>query len=241
MAAFSDQFIRHDPWLIEGGGPLAAIVDSMAYDAQNFLVQNRTRSEIISVCQQVERVLNMHTRKRAKDVSASSAEFNLLQLALHGGPVVFSDLPDQMSPGEPYAILALWKLADVVDIFDRKAILDPVDDTELWDEANEVLGIANKALQICAMHLGQIMMKFRVKKSEARKKSEVARQIVRVRWKDRDEHLRYALSLIPKFEFKSRIKVARAIADEIDAKFGRTYGDEIVDGWLKDTNWSKTI
>lgn len=133
----------------------------------------------------------------------------------------------------------LWKLIDALDICDWP---DGQSDHPIGViSINECVAMASSTLISAYRIAGQRHQAVTSELKEFKSRSNRSRELVRIRWRERDEHYRFAESLIPRFKFKKRIEVARAIADEVQAEYGKAYGEEIVDGWLKAMNWKTTI
>jgi len=237
MAAFIDQFDRHDPQTFTGFGPLRILVSSMADEARSYLFFEHSPVEFKDACRKFEQDSAKEELDPMWRLNKEIGERPIF------GHLIFRDGGLRLDSGaffpgwEAYAVFALWKLIDSCDAMgDSSALSWNTSKTNLV-EANKSLALAFKALQLCAV----AAIKFAVDASlyvdlvEAR--SEMARQNVRGRWKTRDAHLTFALELSPSIKEKHRVEVARKLADAIDAKFNKRYGDDIVDGWLKKSGW----
>jgi hypothetical protein len=165
-------------------------------------------------------------------------EFNLLQMDLsEEAEPLCTGLLEAVKPWEVYAMLAMWKLVDVCDIFNGRSQLDEFDDHEQWDAANENLAVAYKALQIAASIVGNRISGARVRKDVAKRKSDQGRVNIAPRWGSRPMHIEFALSLVPAFKTQFRIESARKITKAVNAKFGKTYRDSSIDRWLEAAGW----
>jgi hypothetical protein len=67
--------------------------------------------------------------------------------------------------------------------------------------------------------------------------SNIGSNSVRSKWKHRDIHLNFALSLAQNVHFTSRAETARHLADAVFNEFKKRYTDETVDRWLKKAKW----
>ena len=233
MAAFTDQFSCFDPLAFESFGTFEILISWFAADARALLSPALSVAQLIQVGQQLDAVIAERIPSGPR--RSAVALDDLFAINDSNSPVELGDrLPFTVKPWEPYAVFSLWKLID--------ALVDSEIEHSLANSSvNANIVMAANALQCAHRIAGERFGTARNKLSEFESRSNQSRKSVRVRWQERDAHHQFALSLIPKYEFKQRIKVARAINDEIQNTYGKSYGDEIIDGWLKESNWSKRI
>lgn len=236
MPEFISQFSRVDPLEFKSFGTFDFLISWFASDARALLVPGRSVEQLTLIAQELEAVITECLQGEPKRNETTLDD--LFVINDPSAPLDISErLPFPVKHWEPYAVFSLWKLIDALEI---SGWPDGGCDHPMAVAAiNSNIVMAANALQCAHRIAGQRSGTITNKASEFESRSNQSRQSLRVRWQDRNEHLRFALSLIPKFEFKSRAKVARAIADEIQEEYGCTYGDETIDKWLKDANWSK--
>ncbi len=239
MAAFSDQFSRLNSLKFDSAGPFSAVISWLVTEAGTFLA-DLTGEQLNQIAQQLELLA----------VKSLPIGQSRIDSAMHDWDAV----KDQLAPFElgvcvPFsaerwevlATFSLWKLIDVHDLSESG------DDPLIVPSVNVNIIMASTALmdahRYAGQRLGNASAGVAAHESRMRKfqfRSSQSRDAVRLRWKDRDEDYALALSLIPKFKFKRRIEVARAIADEMQGKCKKTYGEERIDEWLKDSGWKAT-
>ena len=226
MAIYFDQFDRVDPFEFKSDGEFNSLINALAADARSYLHHKTTVAVIIATCRCLEHELDQLA------VSGSDRDQSLLEalsapdeLALRKGRYLFKNVPSCLTMWEPFAILALWALVDVMDASSR-------DDS---GAAASSLVLATKALQACSIVFGATLARdyIRIGRSEKTSAS------INTRWERsaRTVHWLFAMELAPTILERDRLEVARQLADAVYAKFGKQYADETVNDWLIADGW----
>ena len=232
MTAFTDQFSKYDPRAFKPSGDFEILISWFASDACALLRSELSLAQLEQVAVCLDNYIAGYLPPGPRRSAVALDE--LFTINDPSEPLILAGLPFEVKQWEPYAVFSLWKLIDA-------QILSEADAVEAIPEINANIVMAANALQAAHRIAGERFGTARNKLSAFESRSSQARKSVRFRWQERDEHHQFALRIAPKFEFKQRIKVARAIADEIQVEFGKAYGEEIVDGWLKAAHWKSTI
>jgi hypothetical protein len=235
MAAFTDQFQRYDPRSIDEAlaGPFHAAVAVMSLDACEYLGQAMTVADMTAACEAMElelcRRISPKLFQTHRELGEAAVLHDILMVAVPG---LFPDRHDLALAWLPYACLALWKLVDVCDAYRRNG----GSNSDLTLAAGNLV-VASKALQICAALVSRDATSLHWWEKDEARRSAKARARVNRRWMPRNEHRAFAIAMSSSIRSWDRIKVARTLADKVEEKFGKRYGDDTVDGWLKDANW----
>ena len=235
MAAFTNQFQRYDPRSLDGAhaGPFHTAVAVMAADASEYLGSTITVAEMIDTCIAIEQELSRRASKNHVTQDRAIVDAAELHKILMGtSPGLLPDLHDHLCAWQPYACLALWKLIDVCESQAGEG-----DIQRCVERAAGDLVVAAKAMQICAALVSRDATSLHWWEKDEARRTAKARARVDRRWMPRNEHRAFAIAMSSSIRSWDRIKVARTLADKVEEKFGKRYGDDTVDGWLKDANW----
>jgi hypothetical protein len=205
----------------------------MAASARTHLPKDVTVQQLTVICRAIEKSIAGSVSKKSR-LGANLGEMKLLAaFRLNGDEAIDALGPHGEKLDVAYAAYALWKLVDACESNSNG------DAPEIfWLAADANLTLASTALQICSYIRATLNERTQNYRELFTWQSTKAKESVRFRWKSRDEHLRFALSLAPSFHATSRAEVARQLADAIFDKFKKRYTDDTVDKWLKTAEWS---
>jgi hypothetical protein len=157
MAAFSDQFDRVNPLQFVPVGHLRIVLTEMVDDAREFLAPGRTVATCKSECQSIE--LQMAERIDAGKYQNALArgEFLTLQdIFAQNSPPFSAFTRDGVNDWEHFAMVALWKIIDIIDLFSVWSPRARSISADAWVEVNANLAVAYKALQLSAVTLAAL-------------------------------------------------------------------------------------
>jgi hypothetical protein len=228
VAEFSDQFNRLNPLEHDFAGPMQLLVRSMVANARAHLPVDVTVQQLASICMELERSIADCVPIESRH-GANLGEFTLLAgVRFEGDDVIDQICPVGVTMYTAYAAYALWKVVDANESLGKRAMSN--DD---WAAADANLTLACCALQICSGIRATLKERFYQTQNVHTWKSNIGSNSVRSKWKNRDIHLNFAMSLAPNVHFTSRAETARYLADAVFDEFKKRYTDETVDRWLK--------
>lgn len=239
MAAFTDQFLRHDPLTFSHEGPLGELVSSLANSALIFFDEGRTANEVSQLCEVIELLISTDVSDPKSRIASVQDELNVVAAMTHYLTGWSKTLGIKPRNCEPSAAYALWKLVDYCDIAQSIQRSGSVPDGHLVAAANASLFGAAKAIALCTEAKGFEKGLRRARQLEYDELSRAMQTKARKKLTARDEHRCFAIANAPSIKARFRIEAARKLAVKIREKFGVNYVEETVDRWLREGNWRR--